>query len=130
MITEVELVQKSSHGGARIGAGRKSKHSLESRDLFKYVLDRRFPEILEKSIELALKGDKEMIKMLTDQYMGRPSQALSVQKLESKQEHIYHHILNNPKVKNATTNLDSVLKSVIYDQANEDKEKRVPLLNF
>ena len=117
MDNQLELTKISRHGGARRGAGRKPKYALESRQLFNYEFDKNFPEILEKAVELALKGDKDMIKMLMEQRLGRPATSMTIQDSGKDKPKNVYNLFFNPDVRKATEAYESVLKEEIRRQA-------------
>ena len=117
MSNQLEITKISRHGGARRGAGRKSKYALESRQLFNYEFDKHFPEILEKSIELAKKGDKEMIKMLLEQRLGRPAATMNIQDSGNNKPKQIYNFFFDPEVRKATEAYEHILKEKIRRDA-------------
>ena len=116
MNKEVEILNKSkisSHGGHRKNSGRKPKMQHEARELFNLEVDKRWPAILEKIDELIEKGDKDIIKMLIDQRIGKPVSTLSIPKIEKARS--YEFFLR-PEIMNATKQFDEAIKSVIYSE--------------
>jgi hypothetical protein len=69
---------KSKHGGARAGSGRKPRLQYEARELFCMAVDDRWELILAKLDEFIEKGDKEVLKMLIEQRIGRPGQSVDM----------------------------------------------------
>lgn len=113
MIKEVEIlntVKISSHGGSRKNSGRKPKLQYEARELFNLEVDKRWPKILEKIDELIQKGDKDVLKMLIDQRIGKPTSTVNMPKIENTQNNIFLR----PEIMRATKQFDEVMKSLIY----------------
>ena len=75
----LKMGEKSKHGGLRPNSGRKPKLKAEAREIFYAKVDDRWPLIVEKMDELLEKGDKEMIKFIIEQRIGKAPQSLEVE---------------------------------------------------
>ncbi len=64
--------EKSTWGGERDGSGRKPKLKFEARELFYMAIDERWDRILAKIDKYIERGDKDILKMLIEQRIGRP----------------------------------------------------------
>lgn len=70
--------EKSSWGGVREGAGRKPRLQYEARELFNLAMDEEWG-ILNKFIRYYIrKGDKEMIKWVVEQRIGKAPQSMDI----------------------------------------------------
>jgi hypothetical protein len=108
-------ISRSSHGGSRRGSGRKSKLSYEARELFNFTFDSQYQKILDKTFELALNGDKELLKFVISQRIGSPLSTVKAPQLGNVQNSQYN-IIFNPEVIKATKEFDDVLKGVLYGE--------------
>jgi hypothetical protein len=70
--------QKSRHGGARIGAGRKPRLQYEARELFFSAVDARWDMILSKLNKLILRGDFHALRWVLEQRIGRAPQSMDI----------------------------------------------------
>ncbi|MEI8339861.1 MAG: hypothetical protein WCF94_04350 [bacterium] len=69
---------KSNWGGLRSGSGRKPRPQYEARELFNLVIDHEWERILKAVLTRVYKGDREMIKWVVEQRMGKvPNVAIS-----------------------------------------------------
>lgn len=107
----------SSHGGARNGAGRKPKLQYQARELFNMVVDKHWHSILDQLVKDALEGDKEAIKMVVEQRIGRPSQSLEVKKQEVK---VNYTLFTRPEVREAVRVFEDKLKKEIRESYVEN----------
>lgn len=64
---------KSTWGGKRDGSGRKPKLKAEARELFYMAIDERWDKILSQIDRYIQRGDKDILKMLIEQRVGRPA---------------------------------------------------------
>lgn len=62
-------------GGKQPGAGR-PKGSFTKPRITDFITPEEFKKIMDKAKELALAGDKDMIKFTGDHYMGKAAQAI------------------------------------------------------
>lgn len=62
---------KSSWGGARKGAGRKPRAVFEARETFYAKVDEKWGQLVENVLKMALNGDKDVLKWILDQRIGR-----------------------------------------------------------
>lgn len=69
---------KSSWGGARPGAGRKPRLQYEAREQFNEIYDRYADKLVGSAIYHAAKGDKDMLRFLIDQRIGRAAQGVDM----------------------------------------------------
>jgi len=70
--------QKSKHGGARAGAGRKPKLQYEARELFYSAVDARWDTILSKLDKLIARGDFHALRWVLEQRIGRAPQSVEM----------------------------------------------------
>lgn len=117
-VENLKTIAISKHGGARKNSGRKPKLKYEARELFNLAVDQRWPLILEKIDELILKGDKDMIKMLIEQRIGRSPVAVSFNKFENKQTNF--NLVLNPEMMEKTKAFEDEIKKLIYKSATQD----------
>jgi len=68
----MKTIGKSTWGGKRDGSGRKPKLRHEARELFYLAIDERWERILAKIDNYILRGDKDMVKFLIEQRIGKP----------------------------------------------------------
>jgi hypothetical protein len=68
----------SSWGGVRVGAGRKPKLQYEARELFNSAVDLEWPYIMEMLLNYARKGDKDVLKWIVEQRIGKAPQSMDV----------------------------------------------------
>jgi len=71
-----EVKKSSTRGGARPGAGRKPRMNFEARELFYMRVDAFWEKIMEKIEDYVEKGDKDIIKMIIEQRIGKPAQSV------------------------------------------------------
>ena len=81
MITHSEAAKMAvernrPRGGFREGSGRKPRQQAKQRDLFNLAVDSKWKELLEKLGEYIRAGDKEMIKYILDQRIGKAAQSI------------------------------------------------------
>lgn len=120
----MELIEKlntdrlSKRGGARIGAGRKPKMQHEARELFNMAIDDRWPILIAKMDQFIEDGDKDMIKWMVEQRIGRPVQSVAVKKVENTSS---YSLFYNPEIRKATTEFEDRLKEMII--LNSDQKK-------
>lgn len=74
----MKTAQQSRWGGERLGSGRKPKMKYEARELFYAAIDERWAKILKKIDHYITKGDKDILKMIIEQRIGRPSQQADI----------------------------------------------------
>ena len=77
-LENMKMEHKSSHGGAREGAGRKPKLQYEARGLFYSTIDDRWDMIVSKLDELIAKGDSSTLRWLLEQRIGRAPQSIDI----------------------------------------------------
>jgi hypothetical protein len=111
-------ISKSSHGGIRKGSGRKSRMSYQARELLNYKFDELSNEILEKSFELALNGDKDMLKFLISQRIGLPSSTINTAQTINTGNDTYN-IINNPIIMQGVKSFEALIKEQMYLGARE-----------
>lgn len=70
--------EKSNHGGARPGAGRKPKLQYEARELFYAAVDARWETILAKLDALIARGDFNTIRWVLEQRVGKAAQSVDI----------------------------------------------------
>ena len=70
--------KKGNNGGVRPGSGRKPRANFEARELFKMAFDKHFTEAEWEAIVLEYKGDKDMLRYMIDQRMGKASQGVEL----------------------------------------------------
>jgi hypothetical protein len=108
----------SKRGGARPGAGRKPKLQHEARELFNAAIDERWDQILLKIDEWIAKGDKDILRLVIEQRIGRASQNIELKKTEQK--HISMAIFFDPRVQQARQRLDSEIAQVIREDVVQE----------
>ena len=101
----------SKRGGARLGAGRKPKLQYEARELFNAAIDERWPLIVQKLDEWIAKGDKDILRLVIEQRIGRASQNVEVHK--TQQGHINMAVFMNPHFQEAIRRLDNEIAGLI-----------------
>ena len=113
----------SKRGGARIGAGRKPRLQFEARELFNMAVDENWDLLMEKVWEAVKNGDRDMIKFVLEQKIGKPAQFLNIQKQETQ---VHHNIFYNPKIREATRIYEEKLKGEllkgVIKRNEEDRE--------
>ena len=67
---------KKKNGGARPGAGRKPKLKDDARELFYATVDQRWTKIVALIDYYLQKKDKDILKMIIEQRIGKPPQPL------------------------------------------------------
>lgn len=100
----------SKRGGARIGAGRKPKLQFEARELFNTSVDQNWDLLMKKVWEAVKNGDKDMIKFVLEQKIGKPAQAIDIKKEETR---INYNLFYQPKVREAVRVLEDKIKGEI-----------------
>jgi hypothetical protein len=70
--------QKSKHGGARPGAGRKPKLQYEARELFYSTVDARWDTIMATLDKLIAQGDYHVLRWVLEQRIGKAPQSLEI----------------------------------------------------
>lgn len=79
ILEKMKTVEKSkSWGGVRNGSGRKPRLQYESRELFNNAIDDEWENILEVLHSYIQKGDKEIIKWVVEQRIGKAPQSMDV----------------------------------------------------
>lgn len=114
---EIEILKTgtiSKRGGARLGAGRKPKLQFEARELFNMAVDERWPRIEKKMDEWIDNGDKDMIKFLVEQRIGKPSQSVDIQKKETQ---VNHNLFYNPQIREATRIYEDKIKNELMKKS-------------
>lgn len=114
----------SKRGGARIGAGRKPKLQFEARELFNMAVDQRWPRIEKKMDEWIDNGDKDMVRFLIEQRIGKPSQSIDIEKKETR---VFHNIIYKPEVREALKVFEDkikneLMKNIISKRNNDEDE--------
>ena len=71
--------QKSKHGGAREGAGRKPRLQYEARELFCSAVDVRWDTILSKLDKLIASADFHTLRWVLEQRIGRAPQSVEME---------------------------------------------------
>lgn len=107
IIENLKTTPISKRGGARIGAGRKPRLQFEARELFNVAIDRNWGLIMEKAWEAVRNGDKDMLKFLIEQRIGKPAQFLDIQK---KEVQVHYTNFFKPEVREAIRILDDKIK--------------------
>ena len=97
----------SKRGGARVGAGRKPKLQFEARELFNISVDKNWDMLMEKVWEAVKNGDKDMLKFVIEQKIGKPAQAINVHKREVQ---VHHNLFYKPKVMEAVKVFEDQIK--------------------
>ena len=69
---------KSTWGGSREGSGRKPRLQYEARELFNAVIDEEWVNITETLLNYVRKGDKEVLKWVIEQRIGRSPQSIDI----------------------------------------------------
>ena len=69
---------KSSWGGTRPGSGRKPKLKYETRELFYQKIDEQWDQLVNSLITKAIEGDKEILKWILDQRIGKAAQSMQM----------------------------------------------------
>ncbi len=108
--------QISKRGGARVGAGRKPKMQYEARELFNMAVDARWPLIMQKIDELIQKGDKDILKMIVEQRIGKPTQSVAVK--NDGNPRVNYNFFIQPKVQEAVRVFEDQLKKEIMLEAS------------
>jgi hypothetical protein len=101
----------SKRGGARPGAGRKPKLQYEARELFNAAIDERWPLIVQKLDEWIVKGDKDILRLVIEQRIGRASQSLAISKQDDTRPNI--NLFFQPGVQAAVRVFEDELKREI-----------------
>lgn len=84
--TSNKSVQKGKNGGYRPGAGRKPKKTFEARELFNMTVDERWEKIISKVDFYIEQGDKDILKFIIEQRIGRSPQKVDMD-LNDKRKH-------------------------------------------
>ena len=101
----------SKRGGARPGAGRKPKLQYEARELFNMAIDKRWPLVMQKLDEWIDKGDKDILRLIIEQRIGRASQSLAVRNHDDSRPSI--NLFFQPGVQAAVRIFEDELKREI-----------------
>ena len=120
--TNIEILKTkgiSKRGGARVGAGRKPKLQFEARELFNVSVDKNWDLLMEKVWEAVKNGDKDMVKFVIEQKIGKPAQSLRIQKNETKK---HYNLFYMPKVREAVRVFEDQIKSEITKSIAEKEE--------
>lgn len=75
---------KAKHGGARPGSGRKPKLKGDARELFYMAVDKRWDLLIAKLDEFIENGDKDIIKMVIEQRIGKAPQTVDLGNKDDK----------------------------------------------
>ncbi|OHB14679.1 MAG: hypothetical protein A2431_00520 [Candidatus Zambryskibacteria bacterium RIFOXYC1_FULL_39_10] len=121
--TSIEILKTtaiSKRGGARIGAGRKPKLKFEARELFNVAVDEKWPLIVSKMDEWIENGDKDMIKFIIEQRIGKPAQAVDIRKEETK---VNYNLFYNPKIREATRIFEDQLKGELMKNLDTNRDE-------
>lgn len=82
MVTHAEAAKKAAtRGGFREGGGRKPRIGLpeyEAREKFNRKVDEHWDEIMGHLVRLLKEGDKDMLKAVLEQRIGKAPQALTI----------------------------------------------------
>ena len=120
---EFEILKTSTiskRGGARVGAGRKPKLQFEARELFNMEVDENWDLLMERVWDAVRNGDKDMIKFVLEQKIGKPSQSLDINKKETS---VHHNLFYNPKIMEATRLYEEKIKNEIMKKATEKNDE-------
>jgi hypothetical protein len=77
-VENLKKQEKSKWGGVRIGAGRKPKLQYEVRELFNLTVDEEWENISKVLRYYIRKGDKEIVKWIVEQRIGKAPQNLDI----------------------------------------------------
>jgi hypothetical protein len=77
-LEKLKTEEKSNWGGARTGAGRKPKLQYEVRELFNLAIDDYWEDIIKVLHYHIRRGDKEVMKWVIEQRVGKAPQTLDV----------------------------------------------------
>ncbi len=69
----------STWGGSREGSGRKPRLQYEARELFNAVIDHEWDRLLETLLDQARNGDKDVLRWLIEQRIGKAPQSLDIE---------------------------------------------------
>lgn len=111
METDIENLKTtaiSRRGGARVGAGRKPKLQHEARELFNAAIDARWPLIMQKLDGLIEEGDKDVLKFIVEQRIGKATHNIAVK--ETNTTNVNYSLFYRPKVREAVRVYEDVLK--------------------
>jgi hypothetical protein len=103
----MKMEQKSKHGGAREGAGRKPKLQYEARELFYSAVDARWDTILAKLDKLITRGDFHALRWVLEQRIGRAPQSVEMD-ITTKEQNTEP----SPRIKRLSDMLVAVQKGV------------------
>lgn len=73
-----------TNGGHRPNSGRKPKLKYDARQLFYACIDKKWDRIMEKLNEYIEEGDKDILKMIIEQRIGKAPQSLELTGNEEK----------------------------------------------
>lgn len=79
MTIDLKMDKEPSHGGVRENSGRKPKLKDEARQMFYAAVDARWEMIMEKIDYYIQKGDKDILKMIIEQRIGKAPQPIEVE---------------------------------------------------
>lgn len=102
----------SKRGGVRAGAGRKPRKQHEARELFNSVVDARWQVLLGKVFEMAEAGDKDMLRLLVEQRIGKPTQSLAVK--DDHSTRVNYNLFYQPEVRKAVRVFEDQLKQRMF----------------
>ncbi len=77
-IENLKTTAKSNWGGIREGSGRKPKLQYEVRELFNRAVDEEWGNIMEAILIQARNGDKDTLKWLIEQRIGKAPQNMAI----------------------------------------------------
>lgn len=77
---------KGQYGGYRPNSGRKPKKTFEARELFNIAVDERWEKIMSKIDYYIEQGDKDILKFIVEQRIGRSPQKVDMD-LNDKRKH-------------------------------------------
>lgn len=120
-IEKMKTVGISKRGGARPGAGRKPRLQHEAREIFNAAIDARWPLIMRKLDELIEKGDKDVLRMVVEQRIGKPGLSLAVK--DDHSTRVNYNLFFNPKVREATRVFEEVYKEQLIASYAPSKEE-------
>ena len=79
---KIENEQKKTKGGKRLNSGRKPKiksfKKFEARENFNIAVDKKWPEIMQKIQEYIDAGDRDILKMVIEQRIGKAPQSIKM----------------------------------------------------
>jgi hypothetical protein len=69
---------RGKNGGKRPGSGRKPKKTFEARELFNKKIDERWDDIIKNIDFFIKKKDKDILKFIVEQRIGKSAQSLNL----------------------------------------------------